>query len=111
MNRSAKFVLAFGIAGLLLPGGLFLYWLKDHMSLREIFGDTLALAFFVDQVMTMLFVSYLFAKKPLGRVKWPWLIVAALLGTLAFAVPLFAWLNWRLSPEPRPDFDEWWRAA
>src|SRR3954454_25057130 len=23
----------------------------------------------------------------------------------------FLWLNWRLSPEPRPDFDEWWREA
>ena len=94
-----------------VPGGLFLYWIANHMSLRAMLSDTLAVAFFIDLVMSMLFLSYLFARKPVGRVKWPWLVVATLLGTLAFGVPLFLWLNWRLLPRPRPDFDEWWRAA
>jgi len=100
-SNSASYVLAFAIAGNVIPGGLFLYWMIGH-------ANTLAVAFFIDLVMSMLFLSYLFARKPLGRVKWPWLIVATLLGTLAFGTPLYLWLNWRLSPEPRPDFAEWW---
>jgi hypothetical protein len=53
----------------------------------------------------------LFARKPLGPVKWPWFIGLSLLGTLAFGIPLFIWLNWRATPAPRPDFAAWWRAA
>ena len=111
MKKAANGVLLFAIAGNVVPGGLFLYWVRDHMSLRAMVSDTLAVAFFIDLLMSMLFLSYLFAKKRIGPVKWPWLIVATLLGTLAFGAPLFLWLNWRLSPEPRPDFDDWWRAA
>ena len=110
-NKSGLRVLVFAIVGNVIPGGLFLYWVSNHMSLRAMLSDTLAVAFFIDLVMSMLFLSYLFARKPVGRVKWPWLVVATLLGTLAFGVPLFLWLNWRLLPRPRPDFDEWWRAA
>jgi len=36
---------------------------------------------------------------------------AALLGTLAFAIPLFVWLNWRLAGEPHPSFRDWWKVA
>jgi len=30
---------------------------------------------------------------------------------LAFAIPLFIWLNWRTAPEPKTSFDAWWRAV
>lgn len=95
--------------GLLAPGGLFLYWLNhDYSSLSAALSDRMALAFFVDLVMSTFFLGYLFAKKPPGPVKWPWFIALSLLGTLAFAIPAFLWLNWRRLPAPRPGMAEWW---
>jgi len=100
------------VIGLLAPGGLFLYWLLvDHSSLSSALSDRMALAFFVDLLMSTFLLSYLFARKPLGPVKWPWFLALSLLGTLAFSIPLFIWLNWRGAPAPRPSFAAWWRAV
>jgi hypothetical protein len=105
-------LLLLAVVGNLVPGGLFLYWLfNDYTSLSAALSDRLALAFFLDLLLSTFVLAYLFARKPLGRVKWPWLVVLSLLGTLAFAIPLFVWLNWRLAPAPRPSFAEWWRAV
>jgi hypothetical protein len=64
----------------------------------------MALAFFVDLLMSTFLLAYLFARKPLGPVKWPWFLVLSLPGTLAFSIPLFIWLNWRGAPAPRASF-------
>src|SRR5262245_33647730 len=94
-------VAAFGLA---VPQGLFLYWfLTDFTSLAAAFSDLLALAFFVDLVMSTGILAWLFARRPLGPVRWPWFVVATLLGTLAFSIPFYLWLNWRRLPQPRPD--------
>ena len=98
--------------GNLVPGGLFLYWFfNDYTSLSAALTDWLALAFFVDLLLSTFALAYLFARKPIGPVKWPWLVALSLLGTLAFAIPLFVWLNWRAVPAPRPSFDDWWRTV
>ena len=98
--------------GLAAPGGLFLYWLlNDYSSLAAALSDRMAVAFFVDLLMSTFLLAYLFARKPLGSVKWPWFIALSLLGTLAFGIPLFIWLNWWYAPAPRPDFAAWWRAV
>jgi hypothetical protein len=103
-------LLLLAAVGNLVPGGLFLYWLaNDYTSLSAALSDTLALAFFLDLLISTFVLAYLFARKPIGPVKWPWLVVLSLLGTLACAIPLFVWLNWRLAPAPRPRFAEWWR--
>jgi len=103
-------LLLLAAVGNLVPGGLFLYWLfNDYTSLSAALSDRLALAFFVDLVISTFVLAYLFARKPLGPFKWPWLVALSLLGTLAFAIPLFVWLNWRRAPAPRPSFSEWWR--
>ena len=82
--------------GLSAPGGLFLYWLfHDASSFSAALSDRLALAFFIDLLLSTFFLAYLFARKPLGPVKWPWFVALSLLGTLAFSIPLFLWLNWR----------------
>lgn len=95
--------------GNFVPGGIFLYWLfTDYTSLSAALSNLLAVAFFVDLLLSTFVLAYLFARKPIGPVRWPWLIVLSLLGTLAFAIPLFVWLNWRAIPVPRPSFDEWW---
>jgi hypothetical protein len=98
--------------GNLAPGGLFLYWLlNDYTSLSAALSDRLALAFFLDLVLSTFFLAYLFARRPLGPVRWPWFVALSFLGTLAFAVPLFVWLNWRRAPAPRPAFADRWRTV
>ena len=105
-------LLVLAIAGNLLPGGLFLYGVfHDYSSLTAWFSNRVALAFLVDLIISTFLVAYLFARKPLGPVKWPWFVVLTFLGTLAFAIPLFLWLNWRCLPAPRPRFAAWWRTV
>ena len=100
------------LVGMLVPGGLFLYWLAhDYSSWSAALSDRMAVAFFVDLLMSTFLLAYLFARKPLGPVKWPWFVALSLVGTLAFAIPLFIWLNWRSVPAPKPSFEAWWRAA
>jgi hypothetical protein len=100
------------VVGLLAPGGLFLYWLiNDYTSLSAALSDRMAVAFFLDLLISTVLLAYLFAKRPPGPVKWPWFVALSLVGTLAFGIPLFLWLNWRRAPTPRPSFAAWWRAA
>ena len=100
------------VVGNLVPGGLFLFWLfNDYTSLSAALSDRLALAFLLDLLMSTVMLAYLFARKPLGPVKWPWFVALTLLGTLAFSIPFFLWLNWRRAPTPRPRFADWWRAV
>lgn len=105
-------LLFLAVVGNLVPGGLFLFWLlNDYSSLSGALSDRLALAFLVDLLMSTFVLAYLFARKPLGPVKWPWFVALSLLGTLAFGIPLFLWLNWRRAPAPRPSVADWWRAV
>ena len=101
-------LLILAVIGNLVPGGLFLYWLAhDYTSFSAALSDRLALAFFIDLVLSTFFLAYLFARKPFGRIKWPWFVALSLLGTLAFSIPLFMWLNWRLAASPRLSFRDW----
>lgn len=97
--------------GLLAPGGLFLYWMQhDYTTLSAALSDRMAVAFFLDLVLSTFLLGYFFARKPIGPVKWYWFVVLSFLGTLAFSIPLFLWLNWRRAT-PRPSFVAWWRAV
>jgi len=110
--RRNMWLVFLAIIGLLAPGGLFLSWLlNDYSSLSAALSDRMALAFFLDLLISTFLLSYLFARKPLGPVKWHWFLALSLLGTLAFGIPLFIWLNWRCAPAPRPRFAAWWRAV
>ncbi|HKW45827.1 MAG TPA: hypothetical protein VJN70_00220 [Gemmatimonadaceae bacterium] len=101
------------VVGNLVPGLLFLYGLfHDYSSsLVAALSNRVALAFLLDLIISTFLIAYLFARKPLGPVKWPWFVVLTFLGTLAFAIPLFLWLNWRCLPAPRPRFADWWRTV
>lgn len=110
-RADTTWLLILAIAGNFVPGLLFLYGLfHDYSSsLAAALSNRVALAFLLDLVISTFLIAYLFARKPLGPVKWPWFVVMTFLGTLAFAIPLFLWLNWRCLPAPRPRFAEWWR--
>lgn len=110
-GETASLIFLAGI-GLLVPGALSLYALfHDYASLAAALGNRLALAFFIDLVISTFLLAYFFARKPLGPVRWPWFIALSLLGTLAFSIPTFFWLNWRRAPAPRPSFGAWLRAV
>ena len=103
-------LLVLAVIGLLAPGGLFLHWVfTDYVSLAAALSDRMAIGFFVDLLITTFLLSYLFACRPVGPVKWPWFLALSLLGTLAFGIPAFLWLNWRRLPAPRPSATSWLR--
>ena len=98
--------------GMLVPNGFFLYWLFfEFRSLDQILTDNLALGFILDLLLATGILSWLFAVKPVGPIKWPWFLLLSLLGGLGFSIPLYLWLNWRAAPATRASFRTWWRAA
>ena len=111
-RHTTIWLIAVAAVGLLVPGGLSLYALfRDYGSLTAALSNRLALAFFIDLSLSTLLLAYFFARKPLGPVRWPWFIALSFLGTLAFSIPIFFWLNWRRAPAPRPTFGSWLRAV
>ena len=94
-------LLAIAIFGLVVPNGLFLYWLfAEYSGPGAILADKLALGFMLDAFMATALVAYLFAVRPPGRVRWPWFVLLSLVGGLGFSIPFFLWLNRRLAPAP-----------
>ena len=100
------------LVGLLVPGGLFLYWVfTGYTSLSAALADTMALAFALDLVISTFVLAYFFARHPIGPVKWYWFLLLSFGGTLAFGIPLYIWLNWSRVPAPRPSIAAWWRSV
>ena len=104
-------LLVVAFIGYAVPGGLFMIWMvNDYTTVGAALADRMALAYFIDLVMSTFLLGYLFARRPIGPVKWPWFVALSLLGTLAFSIPFFVWLNLRRAM-PRRSFTEWWRTA
>ncbi len=98
--------------GFLVPNGFFIHWLlTGDKSLDAVLGNELALGFMLDCGLTMVLLAWLFAVRPIGRVRWPWFVVLSLAGGLAFSIPFYLWLNRRLSADPKQSFGAWWRSA
>ncbi|MBA3241476.1 MAG: hypothetical protein H0T60_09665 [Acidobacteria bacterium] len=89
-------LLAIALFGLLVPNGIFMYWLfYEYDGLTNVAQNKLALAFMMDAFLAMGLLAYYFARKPIGRVKWYWFIVVSILGGLGFSIPFYWWLNKR----------------
>lgn len=98
--------------GFLVPNGFFIHWLMTgDKSLDAVLGNELALGFMIDCALTMVLLAWLFAVRPIGRVRWPWFVVLSLAGGLAFSMPLYLWLNRQLSGDPKASLGAWWRGA
>jgi len=98
--------------GMLVPNGLFMHWMATSFhSFGQFFADELALAFILDLLLATAILSFLFAIKPVGRVRWPWFVVLSLLGGLGFSIPFYLWLNWRRAAKSEGGFASWWRTA
>ncbi len=82
--------------GLLVPNGLFVYWLVvEYQGLGAVLRNPLALAFILDAFLALIILALYFARHPIGRIRWPWFVAFSLVGGLAFSLPFYYWLNAR----------------
>jgi hypothetical protein len=97
LARLPAWAVLLAFAGYALPTGLFLYWVfgEETTSLGAALRDPLVLAFLVDVLLTLAVLAVFFAKYPLGRYRWPWLVGLSLATTLCFGLALYWWLNER----------------
>jgi hypothetical protein len=90
------FLLIIALFGLLVPNGLFLYWMfYEYDGLMSLVQNKLAIAFIVDCLLAMGLLAFYFASKPIGPIKWYWFVVLSFVGGLGFSIPLYWWLNKR----------------
>lgn len=96
-------LLLIALFGLVVPNGLFLYWAAVELSsFGEVLANRLALAFMIDALMALCLLSYLFAVRPIGEVRWPWFVLFSLVGGLGFGIPFYVWLNRRPGSRREP---------
>jgi hypothetical protein len=89
-------LLLIALFGLLVPNGLFIYWLFfEFNGFGPALENHLALAFMLDAALVTLLLCIYFARSPIGTVTWPWFLVLSLLGGLGFSLPFYWWLNRR----------------
>jgi hypothetical protein len=101
-------LLAIAVFGLVVPNGLFIYWLlQEFSSVQEVLANHLAVAFILDAFIAMGLLAYLYSKRPLGPLRWPWFVVLSILGGLGFSIPMYLWLNFRKSASAGMTFSEW----
>jgi len=87
-------LLMIALFGLTIPNGNLIHYLFTEFShLGDLFHNRLALAFIIDAFLTTGLCGYFFAVKPIGKVKWQWLIIFSLIGGLGFGLPFYWWLN------------------
>lgn len=89
-------LLLVALFGLLVPNGIFVYWLlTEFQGMGDFLNNKLALGFMIEAFAVMFLLAYYFAKQPLGKIKWYWFIVFSLIGGIGFGIPFFYWLNKR----------------
>jgi hypothetical protein len=94
LNRSLLLTIA--LFGLLVPNGMFFYYLfVEFSSVTEVLNNWLAMGFIIDAFMATGLLAWWFAKHPLGKHSWKMFVLLSLLGGLGFSLPFFYYLNKR----------------
>ena len=89
-------LLVVALFGLVVPNGLFFYWLLvEFDGLRAVLRNHLAMAFILDALITLVLLAIYFAKAPPGRYRWPLFVALSVAGGLCFGLPFYWWLNQR----------------
>lgn len=89
-------LLLVALFGLLVPNGLFIYWLfTEYQGLGPVLENRLAVAFMLEAFLLLVLLSVYFARKPMGRVGWGWFVFLSIVGGLGFGLPFYYWLNTR----------------
>ncbi len=93
-------LLAVACFGLIVPNGVFVYWLlTEFTGLGMVLENKLAVAFILDAALALALRTVYFARHPIGRVRWPWFVAFSLLGGLGFSLPFYYWINHRRQAE------------
>jgi hypothetical protein len=104
-GRPPRWMLGVAMFGLLVPNGLFLYWLFfEQPTVSAVVGDHLALAFMIDAALILVVFAGHVATAPGYTVGWGWFVVLSVVGGIGFSIPVYLWLNARAGrrPAPRP---------
>lgn len=89
-------LLIIALFGLIVPNGIFIYWLLTEFNgAAGVVSNKLAIAFIIDAFMAMFLLAYWFAVNPIGKIKWYWFIILSIIGGLGFSIPFYWWLNKR----------------
>lgn len=89
-------LLAIALFGLVVPNGYFLYWLfTEYRGPAPVLQNHLALGFMLDAALATGLLCFHYARRPIGRLRWPWFLLMSLVGGLGFGLPLYWWLNAR----------------
>ena len=87
-------LLVLALIGFVVPNSFLIVWLlTEYRGLGSVLGDRLALGFILDLVLTLALLSVYFARRPIGRFRWPWFVALTVIGGLSFSLPLYTWLN------------------
>ena len=87
-------LLIIALFGLIVPNGIFIYWLfTEFGGIAGVLQNKLAVAFIIDAFMSMFVLAWWFAAKPSGKVRWYWFVVFSLAGGLGFSIPFYFWVN------------------
>ena len=94
--------------GLIVPNGIFLRWLfTEYQGLGAVLSDHLALGFILDVFVSLIVLCVYFARRPIGRYRWPWFLALSLVGGLGFSLPLYWWMNARSASPRGADTHNW----
>ena len=94
-------LLPIALFGLLVPNGLFVYWLLNELhGLGPVLHDKLALAFILDALLAVGVLAAQIARTRSGRVSWTMFVALSIIGGLGFSVPFTWWLNSRPAKTP-----------
>ena len=90
----AKFLAALAVLGFVVPNGIFVYCLVARPALLPAaLANPLALVFMLEAFFLMFLFAWLIRKAGLTRTSGFWFVVLSLVGSLAFSVPAWLWLN------------------
>ncbi|MBP6671938.1 MAG: hypothetical protein KA247_02260 [Bacteroidetes bacterium] len=93
-NNRQPLLLSIAVFGLIIPNGMFLYYIVVELSsLSQVLNDLLAMGFIIDAFMATGLLAWWFAEHPLGRYSWKTFIALSLFGGLGFSLPFFYYLN------------------
>lgn len=102
-RRERFWLLALAIFGFVGVNGAFAYGVVFQPgSMEAVMTNPVGAAFVVEAMVLVGVFAYLFRKWGVGRLGWGWFVFLALLGSLAFAVPVVL-----LYPGRRRGRDTW----
>jgi hypothetical protein len=90
-SRTERYALwCVALLGLFGVNGAFLYGLAEPGLLEAAFENPISLAFMAEALVLMCVLAYLLTRWGVTGMRWTWFVLFALIGSLAFALPLAA---------------------